>query len=284
MATTGKGLTLRPMRPADHERVLEISREVWNGHDYIPRVFDDWLTDAGAAFQAAEIDGVVIGLQRLRPYAPGLIWYEGLRVASTHRRQGIAREMLFSAIAEAKEQGFHEMRLATGNPGAATMFEAAGFRRLIDTRWWHGKRIEGGEPARMPDPAEARKLWPALEKSPGVELYHGVTPDFNGAFNLDADELERLAKIGMLRVGPGARAAAGIREPWGEHLAVSFVAGSGGALRELLTALRFEADADGLDHVTIALPRDHPAADDFAATGYHLANDEDTSYIYGLLL
>jgi hypothetical protein len=136
----------------------------------------------------------------------------------------------------------------------------------------------------MPDPAEARTLWPALEKSPGLELYHGVSTDFNGAFDLDAGELERLAKIGMLRVGPGGRAVVGLREPWGEHLAVAFVAGQGGALRELLMALRFEADADGLNHVTVALPRDHPAAEDLRASGYDLANDEDTSYIYGLTL
>jgi hypothetical protein len=136
----------------------------------------------------------------------------------------------------------------------------------------------------MPDPAEARKLWPAVEKSPGIELYNGVTTDFNAAFDLDAGELERKAKIGMLRVGPGGRAVVGLREPWGENLAVGFVAGRGGALRELLMSLRFEADADGLDHVTIALPRDHPAAEDLRASGYDLANDEDTSYIYGLLL
>jgi hypothetical protein len=49
-------------------------------------------------------------------------------------------------------------------------------------------------------------------------------------------------------------------------------------------SLRFEADADGLDHVTIALPRDHPAAGDMNASGYDLANDDDTSYIYGLQL
>jgi hypothetical protein len=65
---------------------------------------------------------------------------------------------------------------------------------------------------------------------------------------------------------------------------VAFVTGRGGALRELLMALRFEADADGLDHVTIALPRDHPAAEDLTASGYDFANDDDTSYIYGLAL
>jgi GNAT superfamily N-acetyltransferase len=277
-------LTLRPMRAADRERVAEISRDVWEGHDYLPRVFDDWLGDAGAAFQAAELDGVVVGVQRLRPFAPGLVWYEGLRVASTHRRQGLARAMLISAIADAREQGFREMRLGTGNADAVPLFESMGFRRLVDVRWWRGLRVEGGEPARMPDPPEARKLWTAVEKSPGVELYHGVSADFNGARDLDGGELERLSKIGMLRVGPGGRALAALREPWGSNLAVAFIAGRGGALRELLMALRFEADADGLNHVTITLPRDHPAADDMKASGYDLANDDDSAYIYGLTL
>jgi GNAT superfamily N-acetyltransferase len=284
LAATGRDLTLRPMRAADRERVMEISRDIWEGHDYIPRVFDDWLADAGASFQAAELDGVVVGMHRLRPYASGLVWYEGLLVASSHQRQGLARAMLASAVAEAKEQGFRELRLGTANADAIRLFEAAGFQRLVDARWWRGQRVEGGEPARMPDPSEAGKLWPGIEKSPGIELYHGVVPDFNGAHNLDGDELKRLAEIGMLRAGPGGRAIVGMREPWGENLAVAFVAGRGGALRELLMALRFEADADGLDHVTVTLPRDHPAADDMTASGYDLANDEDSAYIYGLHL
>ena len=283
MATTDR-LTIRPMRPADRDRVAEMTRDVWDGHDYVPGVFDDWVTDAGAAFQALELDGVMVGLQRLRPYASGLIWYEGLRVASTHRRQGLARAMLESAIAEAREQGFREMRLATGNPAAATLFEGLGFRRLQDDRWWRGGRVEGGESARIPDPSEGEKLWSAIAHSPGIELWGGVTADYNAAHDLGATELSRLAGIGMLRAGPGGRAIAGLREPWGDNIAVAFLAGKGGALRELLMALRFEADADGLDDVTIALPRDHPAADDLRASGYDFANDDDTSFIYGLTL
>ncbi len=280
----GADLFLRPVRPADRERILEMTRDIWEGRDYIPRVFDDWITEAGAAFQAAEVEGVVVGVQRLRPYAPGLIWYEGLRVASTHRRQGIARAMLGSAIAEAKEQGFREMRLATGNPVAAQLFESEGFHRLLDVRFWRGIRVEGDEPARMPEPEEAPKLWSAVAASQGIEQYGGVTADLNGSRDLGPLELERLASIGMLRVGPGGRALAGLREAWGPHLSVAFIAGGGAALRELLMSLRFEADADGLAHVTVALPRGHPAADDLRASGYDLANAEDTTYIYGLIL
>jgi GNAT superfamily N-acetyltransferase len=272
------------VRPADRERILEMTRDVWDGRDYIPRVFDDWISDSGAAFQAAEVDGVVVGLQRLRPYAPGLIWYEGLRVASTHRRQGVARAMLQSAIAESRDQGFREMRLATGNPDAVKLFETEGFRRLLDIRWWRGLRVEGGESPRIPDPEEAKKMWPVIAASRGIELYAGVTADFNGAHDLSAEEMERLARIGMLRAGPGGRAVAGLRDAWGPNLAVAFIAGSGAALRELLTALRFEADADDLQNVTVSLPRGHPAADDLRASGYDLANAEDTAYIYGLVL
>lgn len=282
MAT--RDLLIRPVRPSDRDRVVELTKDIWNGHDYIPDVFDDWVGDAGAAFQALEIDGVLVGLQRLRPYAPGLAWYEGLRVALSHRRQGLARAMLASAISEARDQGFGEMRLATGNLDAVRLFESAGFKRLIDARWWRGSRVEGGESARIPDEAEAAQLWPRIASSPGIELYKGVNPDFNGARDLGATELARLASVGMLRVGPGGRAVAGLRRPWGDNLAVSFVAGQGGSLRELLMALRFEADADGLEDVVVTLPRDHPAAADLHASGYDFANAEDHSYIYALKL
>ena len=277
-------LTLRPVRPADRDRAVEITKDVWEGRDYIPRVFDRWLSDGGAEFQAAEIEGVVVGLQRLRPYAPGLIWYEGLRVASDRRRQGIARAMLDAAIAEAREQGFHEMRLATRDLPAVRLFESTGFKALVEMKWWRGLRMEGGEPARIPDAAEARRLWPAFASSPGIQLYAGIVPDMNGARNLSADELERLASGGLIRLGPGGRAIALLREPWGQNIAVSLLAGRGGALRELLMALRFEADADGLDHVTVNLPPGHPAEEDLKASGYDFADAENSAFVYALEL
>ncbi|TMC92889.1 MAG: GNAT family N-acetyltransferase [Chloroflexi bacterium] len=271
MATASE-LTLRPVRPADRKRVVELTQDVWEGRDYLPQVFERWVSDAGSTFQAAEMDGVVVGVQRLRPYAPGLMWYEGLRVASTHRRRGIARAMLDSAIGEAREQGFTEMRLGTASPAAISLFEHSGFKRLVDIRWWRAQRVEGGEPARIPDPAEAERLWSAVAATPGLDLYCGVAADMTAAHD------------GMLRAAPGGRAIAGLRRAWSDNISVAFVAGKGAALRDLLFALRYEADADGLDHVTIALPRRHPAAVDMNACGYDLVNAEDNAGVYGLKL
>lgn len=275
-------VTLRPVRPADRDRITEMTRDVWEGRDYIPRVFDRWVSDAGAEFQAAEVDGVVVGVQRLRPFAPGLMWYEGLRVASTHRRRGVARAMLEAAIEETREHGFREMRLATRDQPAVQLFESEGFERLVELGWWRGARVEGGEPARIPDPAEARKLWPFVSTSPGFEMYGGVSPDLNGARDLDEEELGRVAGDGLLRVGPGRRAVAMLREPWGHNIAVNVLAGTGGAMRELLMALRFEADADGLSHVTVNLPPGHPVEDDLRASGYDFADAEPSAFVYAL--
>jgi GNAT superfamily N-acetyltransferase len=277
-------LTIRPVRPADRDRILEITRTVWNGRDYIPRVFDRWVADAGSAFEAAEIDGVVVGVHRLRPYAPGLIWYEGLRVAEERRRQGIARAMLEAAIAEAREQNIRELRLGTRDEPAIRLFESAGFTRLVEVKWWRGPRMEGGEPAHIPDESQARKLWSFVAESRGFELYGGVNPDLNGSRDVGEDELARLAREGRMRLGPSGRAVALLREPWAQNISVSLLAGSGGAMRELLMALRFEADADGLTHVTVNLPPGHPAEEDLRGSGYDFADAEASAYVYALRL
>src|SRR2546430_16454301 len=94
--SSGRGgdLQLRPVRPADRERIIEITKDVWEGRDYIPRVFDSWVADAGASFQAAAIEGVVVGVQRLRPDAPGLAWTEGLGGPARRQRHGTAKRWL----------------------------------------------------------------------------------------------------------------------------------------------------------------------------------------------
>ncbi|HEX2681230.1 MAG TPA: hypothetical protein VHQ03_08045, partial [Candidatus Dormibacteraeota bacterium] len=77
---------------------------------------------------------------------------------------------------------------------------------------------------------------------------------------------------------------AGLRDPWARNVAVSILFGRGAALRELLMALRFEADADAADHVTVNVPPDHPAEDDLRASGYDFDDAETNAYIYALKL
>jgi GNAT superfamily N-acetyltransferase len=268
------------VRPADRDRVLEIAAGVWEGGDYLHEVFDAWAADPGATFQAAELDGIVVGVQRLRPIGRRIMYYEGLRVAEEYRRRGIARTMLREAVAESSGLGFAAMRLYTGSPGAVRLFESEGFRQLVDCSVWNAGRVEGGDPPRLASPAETADLADRLRADPALAAYGGVNADWNGTLDVDAELLARLAEQGRIRVAAGGRGLALIRPGGRRRLPVTFLAGAGAALQDLLTGLRFEADSLGMDGVAVLAPAGHPAADDLVEVGYHLADDEGHAYVY----
>jgi GNAT superfamily N-acetyltransferase len=270
------------VRPADRDRVLEIA--AGDGYDYFVEVFDEWLADPGATFQAAELLGTVIGVQRMRPIARGVLFYEGLRVAASHRRQGIARAMLRAAIAEARGLGFQQVRLYTQSPDAGRLFTSEGFRLLVDCVTWTGRRVEGGDPPRLGSPSEAAGLAERLRADPALAAYGGVCVDWHATVDLDAGALEQLAERGLVRVGAGGRGVALIRAGARRRLPVTFLGGSGAALQDLLMALRFEADSADMTEVRVLAPAGHPAVADLGEVGYHLAEDEGHAYVYALEL
>lgn len=279
-------LELRPLRPTDRQRVEEICADIWEGNDYLPQVFDEWVADPASSFDGAELDGVLVGVQRVRPLGEGILWYEALRVASTHQRQGIARAMLQSAIDAARQQGAREIRLATGNPHAVALFESEAFRLRVNAVRWEGFRLEGDDPARIPAPAEAESLAAWAVADPAFTAYGGVAADFGGAWTPGAASFAREAEAGLLRVAPGGRALAAVRGGrwrW-RHLPVTFLAGSGGALDDLLMRLRFEADSEDLDGAIVWAPEDHPAAGQLEAAGYDFRREPGRLSIYALEL
>jgi len=262
--------------------VFEISADTLDGHDYLPEAFDEWASDPGAFFQAAEIEGTVVGVQRLRPIARRVMFYEGLRVASSHRRRGIARAMLQQSIRQARGMGFEELRLYTGNPDAGRLFSSEGFRLLTDCRVWAARRIEGGDPPRLAAPSDAPALAERVNSDPALAVYGGVTADWHGTLDVDADLLEHMAEQGLVRTGAGGRCLALIRLGARRRLPITFLSGSGAGVQDLLMGLRFEADSLGMEGVAVLAPADHPAAEDLGEVGYDLADDEGHAYIYAL--
>lgn len=258
---------------------------MWGGSDYLPERFDAWVADPASSFMAAEVDGLVVALHRLRPIAPGVMFYEGLRVASTHRRQGIGRAMVRHAVEHARSMGFAHLRLAAQEEEAYALFAGEGFRLMVDCAVWFGRRMEGGDPPRLGSPTEAAALAQRVGQDPALAAYGGVVVDVRGgAVDLDARALERLAEHGQVRVGAGGRALAIVRAGFRRRVPITFLSGSGGVLQDLLMALRFEADSLDVTGVSLFVPEDHPAAGDLAEVGYDLADDESHTRIYGLEL
>ena len=48
---------IRPMRPGDKPAMVDIASRIWDGTDYLPFVFDDWLADPDGEFAAATLGG-----------------------------------------------------------------------------------------------------------------------------------------------------------------------------------------------------------------------------------
>lgn len=268
---TALELTQRPVRPADRERVLEIVREVWGGHDYLPDRFDGWVADPAASFLAVELEGEVVGVHRLRPIGSGVMLYEGMRVDPRLQGQGIGAAMLATAVEEARRTGFGELRLLSGNPAAIHIFERAGFQRRAWLTAWTTSRVEGGDPARVASPADVAALAQLVRTDPAYAAYGGVSGYWAAPLDIDETLLRGLAEQGLVRVN--GRALAGLSPTRTDQLGVNFVFGSGAALQDLLMTLRFEADIDSMVGVWLVAPPDHPAADDLRSVGYDSADD-----------
>jgi len=172
------------------------------------------------------------------------------------------------------------LRLATGNPDARALFESEGFRHRLSVTGWSADRLEGGEPARIPPASDAERVLRALQADPALAAYDGLDALPSGPRDVDRDYVTNSLERGTVREGAGGRALL-LAGPGfgGRRLHASLVTGSGAALQDLLMALRFEADADGLEGAGILAPHDHPAQKDFESVGY----DPDGDWEFSIL-
>ena len=70
----------RPALARDHADVAEFCKGIWDGGDYVPDMWDEWLNDARGLLAVAEIDGQVIACSKITWMSEGQWWLEGFRV------------------------------------------------------------------------------------------------------------------------------------------------------------------------------------------------------------
>jgi hypothetical protein len=68
--------------------VIEFTRFIWEGHDYIKYVWDEWLADPEGILAVAEYGSHCVGLGKVSLSAPGQWWLE--------HADGVARLMTSS--------------------------------------------------------------------------------------------------------------------------------------------------------------------------------------------
>jgi RimJ/RimL family protein N-acetyltransferase len=139
--------TVRRMTGEDKPAVLELSSRIWEGRDYLPRVFDAWVADTDGEFAAVLLDGRVVGCGKLTYFTPVDAWLEGLRKDPSVTEKGLGRFLALHFFERlAVRPGLATVRFSTRsrNLASITANERLGFqRRMTLTRMsWQGGRKE----------------------------------------------------------------------------------------------------------------------------------------------
>ncbi|MFP4050591.1 MAG: GNAT family N-acetyltransferase [Thermoplasmata archaeon] len=103
--------TIEKITQDDKEEVLELSSHIWEGHDYIPDVFDEWIRDGG--FYCAKLDGKIIAVDKFTEQGNGVIWLEGLRVHPDYQGKGYASKMVNGLMDIVEEHDHSALRFLT---------------------------------------------------------------------------------------------------------------------------------------------------------------------------
>src|SRR5262249_26096832 len=126
-AEGGDNPVIRPARADDRAAVLDFCAGIWEGHDYIPSVWDEWLHDVRGAFLVAAAGGRPVGIVHVRMVAEGEAWLEGIRVDPMERRRGIGRALVSRALVAAREREAEVARLMTSAANTASQQLVARF-------------------------------------------------------------------------------------------------------------------------------------------------------------
>ena len=125
-------LYFRDLTKKDIPAILDISKDIWEGDDYIPDVIERWLNEkdnlAYGAFLEEEMKEL-IGLGRVKMFPNEVAWLEGGRVKITHQKQGIGRDLMKYAIDYAIQAGAKVAQYDTSsrNFGSKSLAKFHGF-------------------------------------------------------------------------------------------------------------------------------------------------------------
>lgn len=172
-------IVIRPARAADKAAVNALSAHIWEGEDYVPYAFPDWVADSAGEFSVAYEGDKLVGFAKLSQLGPGEWWMEGLRVHPEQRGRGIARRLHHHLLDQADELGPGILRFATNGKNTAVhhLAESTGFSHICS---YTGATIPASEsgagleqlrPATVAEEAAVR-TW--LDQSAYFRAAHGL--------------------------------------------------------------------------------------------------------------
>jgi GNAT superfamily N-acetyltransferase len=116
----------------DREEVLEFCKGIWDGDDYVPYVWDDWIRDVNGLLTVAELEGHAIGCSKITRISQGQWWLEGFRVDPKYQGLKVGTQLHNHVTNWWLENGDGILRLMTdaGNFAVHRLCQKTGYSKV----------------------------------------------------------------------------------------------------------------------------------------------------------
>ncbi|MFX1389411.1 MAG: GNAT family N-acetyltransferase [Promethearchaeota archaeon] len=114
----------RELTAEDIPAIKDISKDIWEGDDYIPYVIDEWLQDKNCMNYGTFLNKEkteLIGFGRVKLYDKDIAWLEGGRIKVSYQGQGIGKLQLGYAIDYAIKMGMKVAQYDTASDNHASI-------------------------------------------------------------------------------------------------------------------------------------------------------------------
>ncbi len=253
-------LFFRDLTEKDIPSILDISKDIWEGDDYIPDVIERWLSEKGnmayGTFLEEEMKEL-IGFGKVKMFSNGVAWLEGGRVKISHQKQGIGREQLKIAIDYAIKVGARVAQYDTSsrNFGSISLAKFHGFKEkkrmeVLECKISELKLNKGDfSQVRKITNEEAKSKYKKMDIGPGDELNIGWSyiplsslEDKNSVWLTNSEAI--LQKIDI-------RSHAQPEKPRENEVWIIVYGDPLAACKLISYSLRFEIDKDAIDLVEL---------------------------------
>jgi GNAT superfamily N-acetyltransferase len=151
-------LVCRPALSSDTADVLEFTKLIWEGGDYIRYVWRDWLHDPCGVLPIAQYGRHAVGMAKVTYLSPDQWWLEGLRVDPAFQGLKIASHLHEYANAWWLENGDGVVRLMTSSQRLQVhhLCERSGYTRIGEVIAYRRAALPGRAHASSAAPGQAR--------------------------------------------------------------------------------------------------------------------------------
>ena len=232
---------VRPARRSDRAPLMSFIKDVWGGHDYIPTVWERWIRDTKNRMYVVVVDGVPVGMNRMRFMEDGSAWFEGARVHPEYRSRGLGSMLGENSMRVAKGLGITTFRLTSGsrNHTAHRQIARIEFKEAARFSVYEPpKSHRGAGGARRIGRDGAADAYAAISGSAEYRLGGGVFWHDFAAASLTPEVVDHLVREGAVwrlgRAAAVARDGGGGAETWKQ---ICFLGGEPGDAARLARAL-----------------------------------------------